>query len=355
MSQAIMNRALFCRSCLNQSAGLGKAQTRFFSSSGACSRAWIPSFKPTSSQELDQLLSSFREHVFIPAFLTPAQRRLVYKENANPSLDQNPITITLKGQTEESYRLRHLNWRETPGNNVVRGIVGLMKQPDDWFTLVPLLKGLHTSKRTPNIRLWEFILSKAGEAGMNSVILDCATQAERTGLSLGDYFLAEQVFKNLHLKAESLGFQGPELEKLLRQAKSFAALLETEEHAPLKEDASLPESSKKPDPRRHPNIISVLLELNAARALDAFDGKDVQGAVRTYAEILLSNWELRHPGQKVAYPKHVVKEVRDLPSMSKGIELALEVDEIRANEELHRTLRKRLQELGTPKPVEAKA
>ncbi|OAT04813.1 hypothetical protein BDBG_01310 [Blastomyces gilchristii SLH14081] len=340
MSQSIMYRVLYCRSCLNQAASLGRGQTRFFTSSGTYKRAWIPTFKPTSSKNLDELLSLFRDRVFIPAFLTPAQRRLIYKEDATTSLEQNPITVTLQGQTEESYRLRPLKFSETPSNNAVRDIVELMKEPEDWYTLVPLLKGLHSSKRKPNFLLWEFIVRKAGEAGMNSVIIDCAEQSRRTGFSLGDYVLTELLFSNLHLKAESAGYKGPEVEKALKQAKHVAMLMNAEDHMPV--------DKTKPDPRRHPNIIAVLLELSAARALDAFEGKDTQGDVRSYAEKLLGTWVLRGKFDTIKYPKKNVRNVTDLPSVRKGIEMALQVEEIKNDEKLSQALRERLNELGTP-------
>ncbi|OAX84426.1 hypothetical protein ACJ72_01204 [Emergomyces africanus] len=301
--------------------------------------AWIPTFKPTSSQNLDDILSLFRERVFIPAFLNPAQRRLIYKEDATTTLEQNPITVTLRGETEESYRLRPLKFSETPSNNVVRDAIELMKEPEDWYALVPLLKGLHSSKRTPNFFLWEFIVHKAGEAGMTSVIIDCAEQSQRTGFSLGDYMLAESLFSSLHLKAESAAFKGPDVEKALKQAKHVATLMNSEDHTPV--------DKTKPDPRRHPNIISVLLELSAARALDAFEGKDAQGDVRSYAEKLLGTWVLRGKFDTIKYPKKNVRNVVDLPSVRKGIEMALQVEEIRNDAKLSEALRERLTELGT--------
>ncbi|KKZ68883.1 hypothetical protein EMCG_00054 [[Emmonsia] crescens] len=335
-----MNRVLFCRSCLNHTAGLGRGQNRLFTNSATYKRAWIPSFKPTSSQNLDELLSLFRERVFIPAFLNAAQRRLIYKEDASTTLDQNPITVTLRGETDESYRLRPLKFSETPSNNMVRGVIQLMKEPEDWYALVPLLKGLHSSKRTPSFLLWEFIVRKAGEAGMTSVIIDCAEQSHRTGFSLGDYMLAEILFSTLRLKAESAGYKGPEVEKALRQAKHVAMLMNSEGHAPV--------VKTKPDPRRHPNIVSVLLELSAARALDAFEGKDAQGDVRSYAEKLLGTWVLRGKIDTIKYPKKNVRNVVDLPSVRKGIDMALQVEEIKNDERLSEALKKRLNELGTP-------
>ncbi|ODH41587.1 hypothetical protein ACO22_01355 [Paracoccidioides brasiliensis] len=339
MSQGIMNRKLFCWSCLSQVTGLRKGQARFFNNSGACKRAWVPKFKPTSSQSLDELLTIFREHVFVPASLKPHQRRLIFNEEATNLLHQNPITVTLHSNTGESYSLRPVKFNERPSNKVVEDIINLMREPKDWYSLVPLLKGLHSSKRTPNIRLWEFIVRKAGEAGMNSVIIDCAEEGRRTGFSLGDYLLAELFFSNLRLKAESAGFKGPELEKALRQAKHVAMLMNAEEHVPV--------DKTKPDPRQHPNIIAVLLELSAARVLDAFEGKDVQGDVRSYARKLLGTWVLREKFDTIKYPKKVVRHVTDLPSVRNGIELALQVEEIKKDEKLSEALRERLNELDT--------
>ncbi|KAG5291709.1 hypothetical protein I7I48_03591 [Histoplasma ohiense] len=340
MPQSIMSRVFFCRRCLNQAARLGGGKPRFFTTSVTHKRAWIPTFQPTSSQNLDELLSLFRDRVFIPAFLNAAQRRLIYKEDAATTLNQNPITITLQGATEESYKLRPLKFSETPSNNAVRDAIGLMKEPQDWHTLVPLLRGLHSSKRTPNFLLWEFIVRKAGEAGMNSVIIDCAVQSHRTGFSLGDYVLAELLFSNLHTKAELAGYKGAEVETALRQAKRVAVLMNSEDHAPV--------DKMKPDPRRHPNIISVLLELSAAHALDAFRGKDTLGDVRSYAEKLLGTWVLRGKFDPIKYPKKNIRKVTDLPSVRKGIEMALQVEEIKKDGKLSQALGERLRELETP-------
>ncbi|KAK2744772.1 hypothetical protein FQN55_006528 [Onygenales sp. PD_40] len=339
MSQSIMSRALFCRSCLHQAAGVGK-QIRPFSSTLSSSRAVVPSFKPTDSKDLDEILTKFREHVFIPAFLSRPRRKLLYKTPIESSpLLQQPITIYL--ENSETYQLRPLRLEDTPRNSKLRDVVELMTTPEHWSNLLPLLQGMHSAKRTPKVDVMEFILRKAGEAGMNTLMIECAKQSRTTGLSLGNYQIAELFFSNFRMQAEKADFKGPELEKALKNAKQTATLMNMPGHAPVDRLA---------DPRRNPNIIGVLLELSAARALDAFEGKDTTGDVVSYAEKLIGTWQLR----EFKIPEHskgAKRELTELPSV--GIEFALQVEEVQANEKLSGELRKKLEELDARAKAEA--
>ncbi|KAK2811498.1 hypothetical protein FQN50_002121 [Emmonsiellopsis sp. PD_5] len=337
-----MSRALFCRSCLHQAASVAK-QIRPFSSTLSSPRAIVPSFKPTDSKDLDEILTKYREHVFIPAFLSRPHRKLLYKTPIESSpLLQQPITIYL--ENSETYQLRPLRLEDTPRNSKLRDVVELMTTPEHWDNLIPLLQGMHSAKRTPKVDVMEFILRKAGEAGMNTLMIECAKQSRTTGLSLRNYQIAELFFSNFHMQAERADFKGPELEKALKHAKQTATLMNMPDHAPV--------DRKLPDPRRHPNIIGVLLELSAARALDAFEGKDTTGDVVSYAEKLIGTWRLRE-FKIPEYTKKAKRELTDLPSVRRGIEFALQVEEVKANEKLSGELRNKLEELDAGAKVEA--
>ena len=70
---------------------------------------YLPTFHPTSSPALDELLSTFRTNIFLPAQLSAAQRKLVFrKKNHHLLTGDEPATATIGSEVVQMLPLDHL-------------------------------------------------------------------------------------------------------------------------------------------------------------------------------------------------------------------------------------------------------
>jgi hypothetical protein len=296
----------------------------------------IPSFAPTSSADLDQILNRFREEIFIPFGLGARQRRLIFRQRYSEKLEEEPITVTIA--QDEKFQLRPLDPQSLPRKEEIVQVVSLMKTMKDWQNIIPFLVGMRMSRRVLTQGRWEWLIRKAGEADSLGIILECAKQSERTGLKLKEIDIVHRLFFALHQKAQAADFKGDSMTKTLALAKQFAALMEAPEH--VNHDIKL-------DPKRRPFIIGVLLELSAARALNESEGRDEGGYVKSYAEKLLASWPLGSFDGKIQDWVHVDRMLQENIPIWNGIRLALQVHGIAGNEALSTSLRNHLQQLST--------
>ncbi|RHZ49068.1 uncharacterized protein CDV56_103554 [Aspergillus thermomutatus] len=333
MAQSAVGRLFRCQttSSLRQSIS-SITQSRTYSHNA------IPTFPPTSSPELDQALKRFREELFIPFGLNTEQRRLMFREKYAEKLEQEPVTVNI-GDNDEPYQLRPMDPLSRPPKKEFRNVVSLMKTKQDWQNLVPFLGGLRMSKRKLGIANWEWTVRKAGAADALGAILECAKQAERTGLRLNNNGIAQRIFFELHRKAQNGQFKDPAVSKALTIAKQFAALMEAPEHAPKKTE------SMEADPKRQPFVIGTLLELSAARAVNELGGKDKTGDVYAYAQRLLANWEAGTFSREIKDWVAVDHMLQENVPIYNGIKLALQVEGIANEKSVSGGLKRRLNEL----------
>lgn len=296
----------------------------------------VPSFTPSSSPELDSLLARFRDKAFVPEYLDRQYRRIIFKPDADRILTENPIYVNLDPSSEEKYRLQPVRPGDVPSKNKIKDVVRLMKTKDDWYNLLPLLTGLAASRKTLTPEQWEWVVRKAGESGAYDTIVTCATHAKKTHLPLYNRNVARKYFYNLHRQAQNADFRGEGLEKAYKAAKSTAILMQTRIHqAPFRQQVP---SSKAPE------IIGIVLELSAARALDVTGGRDDAGEVRFYANLVLSNWLLGDFSVPDNWPE-VNERLQEFIPLWRGIQLALQIEEIRGDEPASKLLSTRKTEL----------
>lgn len=170
---------------------------------------------------------------------------------------------------------------------------------------------------------------------MEDCILECVKQAKRTGLTLDRPGKAILFFQAIRRKAQQSSFTGEPLAKALRQARQTALLLEEPQH-------TAPSIAR--DPKRLPEIIGVLLELSAARAVNEHGGKDEDGAVHGYAERTVGNWGLGSyelPGEW----RDILRKLYELIPVWHGLKLAKEVDTVKADTALLAAVESRKKEL----------
>lgn len=297
----------------------------------------VPSFTPASSPELQSFLDRFRDKVFIPEYLDRQYRRIIFKPNAKTVLAENPIYVSIGPSSQAKYQLQPVRPGDIPSKRRLKDVVGLMKTNEDWANLLPLLSGLAASHRKLDQDQWEWLVRKAGENGMQDAILTCAKHAKKTHLPLYKRKVAQNYFFNFHRQAQDAGFTGEGLQKAYDAAKASVILMHTRMH-------ESPVPTEEVHPSKTPEIIGIILELRAARALDVAGGHDDNGKVQTHAKLVLSNWGL---GDFSSIPKlwAANEKLQSLIPLWKGLELTLQVDEIRADKATSDALSARKTEL----------
>jgi hypothetical protein len=219
-----------------------------------------------------------RENVFLPAHLSKPHQTLVFGARHRKVLEDDPLTIEVSG---ENFRLKHINrTKDQPGTvESLLKLISLMKDKKDWDNLPIFLEGLRIAGRKLKPQYWEKLVRKAGQAGQQRTILECARRASRTGFVLKGLNLVREVMWWTQHRALSAGWTAQSTKKALTMAEQIADLLEDEKHCGGTFISAL-------DPRARPEVVGVLLQLAAAHA-KLSDGKDRDGKVDIYAKRLL--------------------------------------------------------------------
>ncbi|KAI9729661.1 MAG: hypothetical protein M1818_008414 [Claussenomyces sp. TS43310] len=254
---------------------------RTFISTSFCQRhGAVPEFSETTSSELDDVLSTFRSKVFLPAHLSKAHRDLIYGSKNRKVLDEDPLKVEIAG---EEFYLGHLD-RTKDQPNSAKGLlqaVTLMKDKKDWDNLPIFFEGLKTAKRTIKTCHLEKVVRKAGNAGRQDTILECARRVSKTGFALKDAGLVREIMWWLQYKAASSTWDPSQTQKALSMAEQVAILLEDERHSGQRVVKGIQ------DVKIRPEVVGILLELAAAHAKQKGTG-DADGKVTTYADKLIS-------------------------------------------------------------------
>lgn len=301
----------------------------------------IPTFPSTSSAELDAALNRFREELFVPFGLNVQQRKLMFRQKYHDRLDEEPVTVSI-GENDEPFLLRPMDPLTRPTKQEAIETISLMKTPRDWQNLVPFLTGLRMANRILKRERWEWLIRRANnEADALGVIIECAKQSSKTGLRLDNEPVVQRLFFELHRKAQREDFQDPALSKTLGLAQEAVNLMEAPEHKP---------ESLSQDPRRNPTVIAVMLELNAARALnpasaegnsaaDEYDGRTLAFALRLNGT--LSKVKTEQPKTW----REAEEQLRDNAPIYNAVRLALQVPSVSADKALSKELKNALQTL----------
>lgn len=240
---------------------------------------------------------------------------------------------------DAKFRLRPTSVTNRPSNQDFKKAISAMSTYEDWCNLLPLLSGMKDSKRTLTPAKEEWLVRKACQAGKHGIILECAKKAERTGLELRNVPLVQTLYQGFHDVAQQSDFGTAVVERTLEQGKQAAELIRqpNQKGFSIKEDAT-----------RRPDIIGVLLELSASRSIKAFGGKDQNGEVVSYAQRTLDTWPVCAEdfdlGDATKWSTANLKLKQMMP-LWHGMKLALEVEEVKSDDDLSSNLKKRIEEL----------
>ncbi|OBT84464.1 hypothetical protein VE02_06452 [Pseudogymnoascus sp. 03VT05] len=260
--------------------GPASSQRRTFTSSLSHQKHGFPTFQPTSSPELDNILSKFRNTIFLPAHLSKRHRDLVYAFKHKKSLETIPVTVEIGG---EEIRLSHINrTKDVPNQRKgLREALGLMKDKKDWDNFLLLLEGLHSSGRMTDDVVSELFVRMACMAGRQDVVLESVRRVSKTGFRINTREIAKIVMWWIQYRPLANGFSQADTKKALSMAEQIAILMEDKAHA----GGRVADSE---DPRTSPEVMGLLLELSALNAKHQ-GGKDEDGSVEKYAKSLLAS------------------------------------------------------------------
>lgn len=249
------------------------------------SSAELPTFTPTNSPQLDELLTTFRTDIFLPACLPKAQQDIIFRKKLHHLLlTDEPATASIG---KEVVQLRPLHRADEPRTiSSLAKILDLLPHAGEgaWENLPAFLAGLKISKRKLKGYQMEKIVRRACKQGREGLIMQCMKQVERTGLSLWDAGAAREMMMASVRRANEAKWTKNGVAGALRFAEAVWSLMQEPRHAlPKKRDGLA-------DPMSRPEIVGILLQLHSANALhqlpDPPSSKHMS-AVRSYATMLL--------------------------------------------------------------------
>ncbi|MCJ1293750.1 hypothetical protein MMC34_005305 [Xylographa carneopallida] len=253
----------------------------------------LPTFSPTSSPDLDTLLTTFRTNIFLPSHLLRAQRALIYRRSLQHQLTgEDPITITLPtasptSRGSEAFTLSPLDHlRDEPATAPsFNTLLSLLRTKSDWHVLPFFLEGLRTSGRKLSSALLQKMVRRAAAAGQMGLVGECARMVARTGVRLDEVGLAREGMWGAVQTAVLGGWSAEATAAAARQAEGLLVLMEDPAHVVENKSGS----QKGVDPRKAPEVLGVGMALMALRALKSGEG-DAGGKVERWAKRTLDCW-----------------------------------------------------------------
>ncbi|KAF4968259.1 hypothetical protein FSARC_4350 [Fusarium sarcochroum] len=156
-------------------------QTRHFSASSV--RGLSAVFAETENPELNEVLIKVQEKIILPAYLPPTQRELVFDPKKSTFIQQNPVIIELDGLEHKFSTIDRFT--EVPNSKkAFHEVVDLMKTKEDWDNLGTLLAGYKKAGIRLHRDQYARMIRQAGVEGQPYTIIECAKQAQKTGLYL---------------------------------------------------------------------------------------------------------------------------------------------------------------------------
>ena len=224
------------------------------------------------------------------------QRKIIYKKKYETELSTEPVIATI---AEEDFQLQHIDFRKDLPNvrKSLFKALSLMKDKQDWANLPNLLEGLKTSgANVMASHVKAGILHKIMAAGRQETLLECLRRVEDTGLQLKDPEFVTRVMLTMQRRGFDTDWHEHETAKALRWAEMVVELMENPKHAGSRILAG------ENDPRLQLEVIGILLELAAVRAVKHLESRDVDGKVADYgARLLGTPLEFRTPADDTEY------------------------------------------------------
>lgn len=229
------------------------------------------------------MLDNFRQKAILPTYLSPEQRKKMYKAKLKNILEHDPITMEIDGVV---HKFRHVNkTTDLPSTNkTLKKALELMKTPADFQNVPAFLEGCLRARRDIPRELRNKIIRQAAMHNSQHVIIECAKAVDRTGFKLNSSENINELLVSLQLPAIESGWAEGKTKAALKQVRLIINMLEDERHFPGRQ-------TKCQFPfYRDPQVLASGLHMAAARAVHHLDGKDADGKVTRFAEELVALW-----------------------------------------------------------------
>ena len=253
----------------------------------------LATFPPTSSPELDNILSNWRQNVFLPNHLKRDLRALMFRPTKHPILlnDELPVTASIPvthSPEPETVRLRPLDRSQRPvlADDLPR-MLALMTAPADLDIIRPFLHEIAFSPEHSLRPQQKTAIARAGARLQRlGLVADLVRHADATGFALGYKRDARDI---LHVILADVVAQGWTAAALDRAVRNAGAVLASYEHA----CASGEGLRASTDRRLMPDVYGSMLALEASRAVLYRGRVDEDGAISARARQVLEHWEAR--------------------------------------------------------------
>ncbi len=183
---------------------------------------------------------------------------------------------------DEEVKLMPMDPKDRPNKvkslQTIIGILGNSSEARDWNNLPAFLEGMVMAKEKLPEGWLEKVARKANEHHKAGLIVRCAEMVKKTGVTLADAPITEELMLGFHIRAVQSGWESEEASKATKQAEQVALMMEDKEHC----GGKLKEGQE--DMRRNLTVVGVLLELEAARAIHVDGAEDVDRKVTRYAQ-----------------------------------------------------------------------
>ena len=155
-----------------------------------------------------------------------------------------------------------------------------MNETRDWRNLPGFLEGLKTAGRKLGRGQVEKMVRKANECGRQGVVMEIMRRVEATGVGLWDVDVARECMLGATMRAQQGEWESEGIEAGVKLARQYWDLLWDDRHRVIRPVGL--------DPRRRPEIVGIVVELLAAKALKSGERRD---EVERFVERLLGLWK----------------------------------------------------------------
>lgn len=176
------------------------------------------------------MLKTIQDKIILPAHLPKKQRQMVFNVRERAKLEQNPIILEIEGLEHKFAPIDRFH--DIPNSKAaMRGAIEKMQSPEDWRNLPILLAGYKQARVKLNKAQWAHVVRLACSSGNASVIMECAKQAEATGLDLSNHEVTATLLSALNDHMMTSGFDAAETAQSIKFIDTILDLLLRPQHA----------------------------------------------------------------------------------------------------------------------------
>ncbi|RGP60144.1 hypothetical protein FSPOR_10827 [Fusarium sporotrichioides] len=140
-------------------------------------------FAETENPELNKILIDVQEKIILPAYLPETQRKIVYNPSKSDYMRRNPIVIELDG-LEHTFSPIDIKKDIPNSKKALTQATRLMKTKEEWDNIATFLAGYKKAGIKLEQDHYLSLIRRACAAQQEYSIIECAKQADKTGLAL---------------------------------------------------------------------------------------------------------------------------------------------------------------------------